>query len=136
MEVATAALAVSNMAAHPPARPALVTDGVVAALVVALRDAHTSTTTVGSFAPADGAPEVESCVRALWALAPEPAAAAAVASAGGIALLLTVLGEAGDVRERRSVARACNGALRVLTGSEANRQVTACPKTPFSPSVP
>jgi hypothetical protein len=45
-----------------------------------------------------------------------------VAAQGGVALLLRILGRSAGCRDSRSVVRATNGALRALTGSEANRQ--------------
>jgi hypothetical protein len=74
MEVATSALAVSNMAAHPPARSALVADGAIEALLAALRDAQARRGREDE----PSAPQEESCVRALWGLAPDPMAASQV----------------------------------------------------------
>lgn len=125
-DIATAALAINNMAAHPSARLALVKAGVVKVLVASLErvsgeldnDARESARKAG----VSSAPE-ESCVRALWSLAPEPAAAAQIASEGAVAMLLGLLSQSANTKIRHGVAAACNGALRVLTGSDANRQV-------------
>ena len=128
-DVATAALAVSNMAAHRASRLALVTAGSVKYLLVALERLSmaeaAASQAMASQAPSaapSAAPE-ESCVRALWGLAPEASAAEQMAAEGAVAVLLGLISGSSGAKGRRGVARACGGALRVLTGSEENRQV-------------
>ena len=121
----------SNMAAHGSPRLALVSADSVKYLLAALRrlgraDAVASKSQQQPGALSSAAPE-ESCVRALWSLAPEPLAAKQMVSEGAVSVLLGLLSGSSGVKSRRGVARACAGALRVLTSSEENRQVRVRP---------